>query len=141
MPHTPRAALPSFGAVDVQLRETWSNHTGNQRCEPLQVLRPESLDDLVAAVATGEADHVTVRAVGSGHSWSDVALTGGLLLRPRGARRPLRSSRAAARAGPTGRRLVRVLSGTRIRELNAPLDGAGSRCRTWAATTGRRSRA
>jgi L-gulono-1,4-lactone dehydrogenase len=106
--------------VSVQLRETWSNHTGNQRCEPLQIWRPESVDDLVEAVALGEQEGIPVRAVGSGHSWSDVALTGGLMLRPEGLSGLLEDD-PAQRQPPAPRRLVRALSGTRIRELNEAL--------------------
>jgi L-gulono-1,4-lactone dehydrogenase len=106
--------------VEVQRRETWSNHTGNQRCEPLQILRPESAEDVVEAVALGEREGVPVRAVGSGHSWSDVALTGGLLLRPEGIAGKLDDD-PAQRQPPAPGRLVRAQGGTRIRELNAAL--------------------
>jgi FAD/FMN-containing dehydrogenase len=106
--------------VGAQLRETWSNHTGNQRCEPLQIRRPESVDDLLDAVALGEAEGISVRAIGSGHSWSDVALTGGLMLRPEGLAGMLDDD-PAQRQPPAPRRLVRALSGTRVRELNDAL--------------------
>ena len=56
-----------------------------------------------------------MRAVGSGHSWSDVALTTGYLLRPERLNRPLEI---------TGN-LVRVEAGMRLRELNRHLDDNG----------------
>lgn len=101
-------------------RVTWRNHTGNQSCQPLQVCTPESAEDVVELVTFAEAEQLTVRAVGSGHSWSDVGLTGGLLLRPEGLRAPLELDRGLLR-DPRPDLLVRVESGMRIRELNEHL--------------------
>jgi L-gulono-1,4-lactone dehydrogenase len=61
-------------------RATWHNHTGNQWCQPLLMCVPETVDDVVGLVREAQRERVGVRAVGSGHSWSDVALTGGFLL-------------------------------------------------------------
>ncbi len=105
-------------------RITWRNHTGNQSCQPLQLTAPESLDDIVGLVALAEAEGVQVRAVGSGHSWSDVALTGGLLMQPHGLGGRLELDRSALRH-PHPDRLVRFQGGTRVRELNADLWNAG----------------
>jgi len=106
-------------------RRTWRNHTGNQRCQPVEVRRPRTLGDVVEAVQSAERDGLTVRAVGSGHSWSDVALTSGVLLAPEGLAGPLPLEPELLRATVSPDRLVRVMSGTRIRELNAHLDGHG----------------
>lgn len=106
-------------------RRTWRNHTGNQRCQPIEVRRPATLGDVVEAVQSAERDGIGVRAVGSGHSWSDVALTSGVLLSPEGLAGPLELEPELLRAVVSPDRLVRVLSGTRIRELNAWLDGRG----------------
>ncbi len=67
-----------------------------------------------------EDEGVAVRAVGSGHSWSDVGLTGGFLVLPR--------SLAGESLEPLpaeDRQLVRVRAATRIRELNELLWDAG----------------
>jgi FAD/FMN-containing dehydrogenase len=101
--------------VPFQQRKRWRNHTGNQSVEPLRIYRPATLDDLREIVLTAEADGATVRAVGSGHSWSDVALTTGYLLRPERLNAPLEI---------TGD-LVRVEAGMRLRELNRHLDDHG----------------
>jgi FAD/FMN-containing dehydrogenase len=107
------------------VRRTWKNHTGNQRCQPIEVRRPETLGEIVDAVQSAEADGLTVRAVGSGHSWSDVGLTTGVMLLPQGLAGPLPLDRELLRADASSDRLVRVLSGTRLRELNAHLDSLG----------------
>ena len=100
-------------------RTTWSNHLGNQKVEPLRIYTPRSIDDVVAIVQAAERDGVTTRAVGSGHSWSDVALTEGYLVKPDGL------SRVPAREPDfltpewEGRGVVRAEAGIRLRELNA----------------------
>jgi hypothetical protein len=100
----------------------WRNHTENQSCRPRQIVKPGSLAELVELVRRAEAERTTVRAVGAGHSWSDVALTDGYLVDPEnlgGVRRP--SDEALSRPSPP-RELVRVLAGTHIHALNARLD-------------------
>ena len=61
----------------------WHNHTGNQSCNPRQIVTPgPGLHDLVELVKRAEREGTTVRAVGAGHSWSDVTLTDGYLIEP-----------------------------------------------------------
>src|ERR687898_513035 len=73
----------------VASRTRWKNHTGNQGVDPLRIYKPTTLDELVAIVQEAERLRCTVRAVGSGHSWSDVALTTGFLVETHGLKRPL----------------------------------------------------
>jgi L-gulono-1,4-lactone dehydrogenase len=106
-------------------RASWSNHLGDQSVDPLRIYEPETVDEVAEIVREAASCGVTVRAVGSGHSWSDVALTTGFLLKTG------RLSRAPApepdflRPDWAGRHLVRVEAGIRIKELNAYLDGQG----------------
>jgi L-gulono-1,4-lactone dehydrogenase len=110
-------------SVAFQKRKRWRNHTANQSIEPLRIYRPAELGELREIVRTAEADGVTVRAVGSGHSWSDVALTTGYLVRTDRLSAPLPLDRV--RHGWDGGRLVRVEAGMRLRELNRILAGEG----------------
>jgi hypothetical protein len=113
-------AEPSY-----ESQTTWSNHLGNQKVDPLRIYTPRSIDDVVAIVQAAERDGVTARAVGSGHSWSDVALTDGYLMKTGGlARAPAPEPDFLASAWE-GRTVVRVEAGIRLRELNAYLDGQG----------------
>lgn len=107
------------------LRRTWKNHLGNQRIDPLRIYTPGSIDEVREIVHEGEEAGVTVRAVGSGHSWSDVALTRGFLLMTDGLARPTAAEREFLRPGWTDRALVRPEAGIRIKELNAYLAGRG----------------
>src|SRR5205085_2825358 len=117
-----RRARPGGGA---RLSPTWHNHTGNQTCHPREIAAPASLDALVEVVRRAERERATVRAVGAGHSWSDVALTEGHLLEPDRLGGLLELDDGTLRPDARGRRLVRVLGGTHLRELNAALDRAG----------------
>jgi GMC oxidoreductase/FAD binding domain len=66
------------------LSARWRNHTGNQTCRPRAVVAPSSLSELSELVRRAEREGTTVRAVGAGHAWSDVALTEGYLVVPGG---------------------------------------------------------
>src|ERR1700691_6060505 len=91
----------------------WRNWAGDQRCRPAAIERPTSIAEITAALERAALRGETVRAVGSGHSFSDIALTGGRLLTLERMNRVLDVDRA------TG--LVRVQAGIAISELNARL--------------------
>jgi D-arabinono-1,4-lactone oxidase/FAD binding domain len=110
----------------VTLRKRWRNDTGNQGIDPLRQVTPTTLQELRAAVLEAEHDGCAVRAVGSGHSWSDVALTDGILVHPTGLTEPLDIEADLLRVAAhdaSGRTLVRVQAGMTIAELNAHLHG------------------
>jgi hypothetical protein len=108
------------------LRRRWRNHTGNQGIDPLRVSTPASIEEIVQIIQEAEESGCTVRAVGSGHSWSDVALTRGFLLLPSGLAGPLELETDLLRPGRVEQEpLVRVQAGMRIRVLNAHLDSFG----------------
>jgi FAD/FMN-containing dehydrogenase len=68
---------------------------------------------------------LTVRPVGSGHSWSDVALTTGYLVAPQGLTGVEWFDPDAVRAGIDPSRLVSVRSGTTLHEVNGWLECNG----------------
>ena len=108
----------------VTLRKRWRNDTGNEGIDPLRQVTPTTLEELQAIVREAERDGCAVRAVGSGHSWSDVALTDGILIHPTGMTRPLELESDLLRPGVAETRaLVRVQAGMTIAELNAHLQG------------------
>jgi L-gulono-1,4-lactone dehydrogenase len=53
---------------------TWRNWAGNQSATPVTVTRPTSIDEVTAAIQEAGADGRRVKAVGSGHSFTDIAL-------------------------------------------------------------------
>ena len=57
---------------------TWANWAGNQQCAPAAVEHPAGEDELAAVVKRAAADGRTVKAVGAGHSFTDIACTDGV---------------------------------------------------------------
>jgi L-gulono-1,4-lactone dehydrogenase len=105
------------------LSPTWHNHARNQKCKPRGLCRCHTLEDLVELVRRAESEDTTVRAVGAGHAWSDVALTEGYLVCPNHLGGVLELDDGTLRHPPP--RLARVLAGTHLYALNAALDKAG----------------
>ncbi|MFL5907796.1 MAG: D-arabinono-1,4-lactone oxidase [Solirubrobacterales bacterium] len=95
----------------------WRNWTGDQSCVPARIERPADRSDLGEAVRRATAQGLTVRAVGSGHSFTDAACTGGVLLEMDGLDRMLEVDREAG--------LVKVEAGIRLRALNELIWGHG----------------
>ncbi len=58
----------------------WRNWARDQRCTPARIERPESLGELSDVVRRAADDGLTVRAAGSGHSFTDIACTGGVMV-------------------------------------------------------------
>lgn len=88
-------------------------------------MAPRTLDELVALVRRAERAGTTVRAVGAGHSWSDVALTDGYLVDPRNLSGLLDLDDGTLRDGVSRSTLARVLGGTHLRQLNPALASEG----------------
>jgi L-gulono-1,4-lactone dehydrogenase len=58
----------------------WTNWAGDQRCAPAEIVRPTSEDELAQLVAGAASRGLRVRAVGSGHSFTDIACSDGMLV-------------------------------------------------------------
>jgi L-gulono-1,4-lactone dehydrogenase len=104
----------------------WHNHTRNQSCHPRAIEHPLSEDDLRALVRRAELEGTHVRAVGAGHSWSDVALTDGYLICPDALGGMLDlDDGTLAPPPPDAPPMVRVRGGTHLFALNQALDDQG----------------
>jgi L-gulono-1,4-lactone dehydrogenase len=64
---------------------TWANWARQQRCAPERIETPRSEEELVRAVASASA----VKVAGSGHSFTDIACTDGVMIDMSGMRRVL----------------------------------------------------
>jgi L-gulonolactone oxidase len=95
----------------------WVNWAGDQRCRPRQVLRPRSREELAEAVAAAAASGEKVRVAGSGHSFTEAALTEGTMVRLEAVAGVLDADRESG--------LVRVGGGTVLGELNEGLARLG----------------
>jgi FAD-linked oxidoreductase len=83
--------------------EAWTNWARQQRCTPERIARPGSEEELVRAVEGASR----VKVAGSGHSFTDIACTDGLMLDLSGMRRVLAvdGNDVTVEAGITLRRL------------------------------------
>jgi len=88
-------------------------------------VEPGSLDELVELVRRAERAGTTVRMVGAGHSWSDVALTDGYLVEPRRLSGLLDLDDGTLRDDVPRSTLARVLGGTHLSQLNPALERQG----------------
>ena len=84
------------------MTELWTNWAGDQRCAPSTVERPRSEQQLIGAVLRAVARGEAVRAVGSGHSFTDCACTDGVLIDMSGMQRVLSVDQASGRATVEG---------------------------------------
>src|SRR5687768_16225642 len=91
------------------------NWAGNQSVVPAEIRTPSSVAEVVRAVRDAAASGRRVRMTGTGHSFTGVALTGGLLLRPDGLTGILQ----------VGDGRVTAAAGTPLRALNEELHRMG----------------
>src|SRR3954469_5764433 len=95
----------------------WVNWTGDQSCRPTRILRPGSRDELAESVAAAASAGEEVRVSGSGHSFTEAALTGGTMFQLEALSGVLDADRESG--------LVQVGGGTVLAELNEELAGLG----------------
>jgi FAD-linked oxidoreductase len=95
----------------------WHNWTGDQACAPVEIVRPRDRDELLGAVAAAAAAGRKVSVAGSGHSFTEAALTDGTMV-------DLAALSGVLDADPASGR-VRVGAGTILAELNEELDRLG----------------
>ena len=84
-------------------RRLWRNWTRDQRCAPERIERPSSEEELAGVVAAARR----VKVAGSGHSFTDIACTDGVMVDPSGMTRVLavQGSEVTVEAGITLREL------------------------------------
>jgi L-gulono-1,4-lactone dehydrogenase len=95
----------------------WRNWAGDQRCLPASIEHPGTRDELAEIVARAARRGLPVRASASGHSFSDIALTDGIMVRLD------RLDRLLDLDAATG--LVRIEAGIVLGELTPRLDDLG----------------
>jgi L-gulonolactone oxidase len=95
----------------------WVNWTGDQRCRPAEVVRPADREELVEVVAAAAAAGRKVSVAGSGHSFTEAAMTDGTMVR-------VESLSGVLNADPASG-LVEVGAGTVLADLNEELARLG----------------
>jgi L-gulono-1,4-lactone dehydrogenase len=95
----------------------WRNWAGDQRCRPALRRDPSSIEELSAAVGEASRAGLRVRMAGAGHSFSDIAVTDGLMIGMGRMNELLDVDPASG--------LVRAQAGITIHELSLALAGHG----------------
>ncbi|WP_405722179.1 FAD-binding protein [Streptomyces sp. NBC_01537] len=98
-------------------KAAWHNWAGTVTARPQRIVAPASVDELSAALRKAAEDGLTAKAVGTGHSFTAAAATGGVLIRPD----RLSAIRAIDREAGT----VTVEAGVPLKQLNAALAAEG----------------
>jgi FAD-linked oxidoreductase len=95
----------------------WRNWTGDQSCRPARIERPASVEQLQAAVATAAAASERISVTGSGHSFTEAAMTDQVMIDISSLNRVLDADLASG--------LVRVEAGIVLADLNRELAACG----------------
>jgi FAD/FMN-containing dehydrogenase len=96
---------------------TWQNWAGTASADPARRSWPRSTEEIGQAITAAAKDGLTVRALGSGHSFTPAAATSGVALDLSGWTGVVTADLDSG--------LVTVRSGTTIKELNATLGTLG----------------
>jgi FAD-linked oxidoreductase len=99
------------------MRAQWTNWAGTASASPHRVERPASTDAIAHAITSARADGRAVRPRGSGHSFSEIAVAPGVALDL--------DAWTGIISADTESGLVKVRSGTTVRQLNAGLERLG----------------
>ncbi len=91
----------------------WRNWAGNQESRPRHRVRPHTVQDVADTVRTAGERGLTVKAVGSGHSFTPVAVTDGVLMDL--------GAMSGVISADLERARVRVRAGTPLHVLNREL--------------------
>jgi L-gulonolactone oxidase len=97
--------------------DAWRNWTGDQSCTPAKLVRPYDREELAAAVVAAAQEGSTISVPGSGHSFTEAALTDGTMI-------DVSALSGTIDADPSSG-LVRVGAGTILAELNEELQRLG----------------
>ncbi len=98
-------------------RLSWRNWAGNQECAPAGIHIPATEDSLAQVVREAAAAGERVKVVGSGHSFTAIALTDGHLVQLDNYQRILKTDSVNGR--------VTVEAGIKLHRLNEELDRRG----------------
>ncbi len=106
-------------------RHTWHNATNNVVSEPLRFFYPRTAEDIQAIVSEAENEKLRVRAVGSGHSFSEVAKCDDFLMDMKRLRDAVKYELPWVKSGMQARHFVLADAGITIRRINRVLDSMG----------------
>lgn len=96
---------------------TWTNWGGTAHCAPSRLVVPQSVDELAAAVRAAAERGETVKPVGAGHSFSEIAVAPGIQIGMSGFQ--------GVRAVDADRKRITLGAGTHLHQIPAMLEPLG----------------
>ena len=111
----PRPEIPGAG-------QTWENTLGNVVVHPELAFAPTTISQLQDIIAQAEAGNHKIKAVGSGHSFSDVAPTNDYLIFTHQLNQPLVIDHSLLTDNAKNLKLFETQSGITLHDLNQVLD-------------------
>jgi FAD/FMN-containing dehydrogenase len=111
--------------MKVRTRARWRNTIRKYKINPVKLFEPESLSDIVSIIKEAESKGLKVRGVGSGHSFSDVAVTNEYLVDLHLLDKVNLYDVEVRREEYKEIKLLESQAGIRIRDLNRKLDSMG----------------
>jgi L-gulono-1,4-lactone dehydrogenase len=106
-------------------RYTWSNATNNVVTNPLRYFYPENAEDIRAIIAEAEQEKLRVRAVGSGHSFSEAAKGDDFLMDMKEMRNVSTYESPYVKPAHANQHFILADAGTTIRRTNRILERMG----------------
>jgi len=111
--------------VESKQRYTWRNATGNVEVTPMQFFFPENENEIADIIKDAEKRGFRVRAVGSGHSFSEVAMTKDYMISMKRLDKVSRTPTDSLGESWKNRHLVNISAGVVLKALNPILDEMG----------------
>jgi FAD-linked oxidoreductase len=109
--------MSSSGAEQGRSHQAWRNWAGDQACTPFERLRPRGREELAEAIGAAAAAGRKVSVAGSGHSFTEAAMTDGTMVDASAFSGVIDADRSSG--------LVKVGGGTVLAELNEELHRLG----------------
>ena len=109
--------------MKVRTRTRWQNTIRKYKVTPIRFFEPETAEDIVSLIKEAESKNFRVRAVGSGHSFSDVAVTTDYLADLHRLNKVSYYDSQVIKSEYQSIHLINCEAGIRIRDLNRKLTG------------------
>jgi hypothetical protein len=119
-----------------KIKQVWKNCVNLQVAHPLGYFKPTTLHEIIEIIKAAEHQNYKVKAVGSGHSFSDVALTRDYLIDTHGLNKVLPITKLSLKSATSPENLFFMECGITIHALNAALDAKSKALHNMGAYTG-----
>jgi L-gulono-1,4-lactone dehydrogenase len=117
-------------------RVKWKNYVNDQQSDPLEYFSPSTLEELREIVIGAETKGYHVKAIGSGHSSSDIAISRDYMVNTHGLNSILNKDTLSFREGVNSENLFFVQCGIILKDLINELDMRGKALINMGAYTG-----